>query len=92
MNMVEEIKLKDKENNILKKDTKNLLKMENSKFINMYYRAEGVFTFSLIALLLSIFLWDEVSDNLFFMLFSTIFNFLLMLFFLFKHMKLKGVL
>ena len=92
MNMVEEIKLKDKENNILKKDIKNLLKRENSKFINMYYRAEGVFTFSLIALLLSIFLWDEVSDNLFFMLFSAIFNFLLMLFFSFKHMKLKGVL
>lgn len=89
--MVEEVKLKDKDGKIIDVETKNVLKTESSKFINNYYRAEGVFTFSLISLLLTIFLWKDISSPLFFMLFSTIFNFILMIFFLFRHLKQKGV-
>ena len=89
--MVEEVKLKNEQGEIVGTEIKGMLKVEGSKYINLYYRAEGTFMFSLIALLLAIFLWDTVQDPLFFFMFTVFFNLLLMLFFLFKHFKQRGV-
>jgi hypothetical protein len=89
--MVEKINLRDVEGNIIDVKTKEVLKNESRKYINNYYRAEGTFVFSFITLMLTIFLWDEISDPLFFMLFTTCLNLILMVYFLFKHLKFKGV-
>jgi len=86
---MEEVKYKADKNKILDVEVKTVLQQENSKYINMYYRAEGTFVFSLVALLLAIFLWDEISDPLFYFLFTTFLNLLLMVFFLFRHFKAK---
>lgn len=90
--MVEEVKLKDETGKVLGESVKGVLKLENSKYINFYYRAEGTFVFSFFALILAIFFWDNVQDPLWFFIFTTVLNLMLMVFFLFKHLKAKGVL
>ena len=89
--MVEEIKLQDEKNNILDVEVKSILKKENSKFINMYYRTEGTFIFSLVSLIFAIFIWDEISDLYFYFTFTVILNLMLMVFFIFKHLRTKQV-
>ncbi len=70
---------------------KGMLKVESSRNMNRYYRAEGGGAFSLMALILCIFMWDEISDPLYFLSFTMIFNFMMMMMFIFRHFKEKGV-
>ena len=90
--MVEEVKIDIDSKEEVTTAVKGILKQDANKYINMYYRAEGTFVFSLMALLFCIFMWDDISDPLFFFTFTVILNILLMMYFLFKHLKQKEVL
>lgn len=88
---MEEIKLRNEQGKILDSAVKDDLKSEQHKNINMYYRCEGTFVFSFISLLFCIFWWDTISDPLFYFIFTVVLNLLLMVFFLFRHFKEKGL-
>ena len=90
--MVEKVVIDIDEKENVKNAVNNVLKNDTNKFINLYYRAEGTFVLSLISLLLLIFLWDNIQSPLYFFIFNVVFNLILMMYFLFKHLKVKGAL